>query len=158
MGDIWACLISFFSLIALVEIIVYEVDSEKEPIKRDSSPGPDSAPPSPKLASPAAEPLAMEVDSEKQTIKEERSPEPDTEKQSIKGERSPELVSLEIDNLFGFLAPSRRNMNMFVLLLLLFLNKTVFQGERGEFGQLPKTSDRPTCLCYCFYLFFFIII
>ncbi|KAJ4907577.1 Uncharacterized protein Rs2_11235 [Raphanus sativus] len=84
MGDIWACLISFFFLIALVGIIVYE------------------------LASPAAEPLAMEVNSEKQTIKEERSPEPDTEKQSIKGERSPELVSLEIDNLFGFLAPSRR--------------------------------------------------
>ncbi|KAJ4916799.1 Uncharacterized protein Rs2_02349 [Raphanus sativus] len=139
MGDIWACLISFFFLIALVGIIVYE------------------------LASPAAEPLAMEifflsfaslVNSEKQTIKEERSPEPDTEKQSIKGERSPELVSLEIDNLFGFLAPSRRNMNMFVLLLLLFLTKAVSQGERGEFGQLPKTSNRPTCLCYCFYLFF----
>ncbi|XP_056860736.1 uncharacterized protein LOC108852965 isoform X2 [Raphanus sativus] len=118
MGDIWACLISFFFLIALVGIIVYEVNSEK------------------------------------QTIKEERSPEPDTEKQSIKGERSPELVSLEIDNLFGFLAPSRRNMNMFVLLLLLFLTKAVSQGERGEFGQLPKTSNRPTCLCYCFYLFF----
>ncbi|KAG5413522.1 hypothetical protein IGI04_001089 [Brassica rapa subsp. trilocularis] len=67
-----------------------EVDSEKQSVKRDGSPGPDSTPPSPKVASPAAESLAMEVDSEKQEIKGDSSPEPDSEKQSIKGDRSPE--------------------------------------------------------------------
>ncbi|XP_009133824.1 probable lysine-specific demethylase JMJ14 isoform X4 [Brassica rapa] len=56
-----------------------EVDSEKQSVKRDGSPGPDSTPPSPKkVASPAAESLAMEVDSEKQSIKGDRSPEPDS--------------------------------------------------------------------------------
>ncbi|XP_033130490.1 probable lysine-specific demethylase JMJ14 isoform X3 [Brassica rapa] len=55
-----------------------EVDSEKQSVKRDGSPGPDSTPPSPK------------VDSEKQEIKGDSSPEPDSEKQSIKGDRSPE--------------------------------------------------------------------
>ncbi|XP_048595947.1 lysine-specific demethylase JMJ14-like isoform X2 [Brassica napus] len=67
-----------------------EVDSEKQSIKRDSSPGPDSTPPSRKVASPAAESLAMEVDSEKQSVKGDSSPEPDSEKQEIKGDRIPE--------------------------------------------------------------------
>ncbi|KAH0941453.1 LOW QUALITY PROTEIN: hypothetical protein HID58_001090 [Brassica napus] len=68
-----------------------EVDSEKQSIKRDSSPGPDSTPPSrKKVASPAAESLAMEVDSEKQSVKGDSSPEPDSEKQEIKGDRIPE--------------------------------------------------------------------